>query len=53
MRTQFLEKEAFIRTDAIISCTLMDIQKFHAWELPINVQENYFSELLIPRSDLA
>lgn len=51
MWTQLLEKEAFIRTDAIISCTLMDIQKFHVWELLINAQENYFSELLKPRSD--
>lgn len=46
MQTHFFEKEAFIRTDAIISCNLMDIQKFHVWEFLNNVQENHFSELL-------
>lgn len=51
MQTHFFEKAAFIRTDAIISCNLTDIQKSHVWELLINVQEIYFSELLKPRSD--
>lgn len=52
MQTHFFEKVAFIRTDVIISYNLTDIQKYHVWELLINVQEIYFSELLKLRSDL-
>lgn len=52
MQTHFFEKEAFIRTNAIIICNLMDIQKFRVWKLLINVQENCFSELLRPHSVL-